>query len=329
MNKFLKSLATRSGVLRWSAKVRPAGVAILMYHSVLEQPETETNTLGGIMHSSAVFRGQMKVLARHFNPVSLDDALSFVRGEKRLTGRPVVITFDDGYSDNEKTAVPILNQFGIPATFYVAVDSVNSRTLPWPSQLRFAFYTTSKKEWKDANGVPHVLADFPTRDRAFLRASDECCQTAGEAQEEYIRKITTQLDAVTPASKSNLMMTWDQVRSVAKQGHTIGSHTLTHPNMAYISSADADRELRESKARLESELRIPMIHFSYPCPAMSPHWTPQTVEQSRQCGYQTAVTTTPGLVHCSDEPLSLKRVRPSKTVEGLRWNMEAAFAGLS
>lgn len=328
MNRFLKNIATRSGVLRWSAKVRPVGIAILMYHSVLDQPETEANTLGGIMHSSAVFREQMEVLARHFNPVGLDDALAFVRGEKQLRGRPVVITFDDGYSDNEHTAMPILKRVGIPATFYVAVESVDARTLPWPSRLRFAFYTTSKKEWHDANAIRFGLQDFAARDRAFLRASDECCQTAGATQEEYIRKVTTQLDAVVPASKGKLMMTWDEIRSIVRQGYTIGSHTLTHPNMAYISPAEADRELRQSKARLEAELRAPTIHFSYPCPAMSPHWTPQTIELSRRCGYETAVTTTPGLVHRSDEPLSLKRMRPSKTVEGLRWNLEAAFAGL-
>ena len=329
MSSRIKNLAIRSGVLRWTAFLRPAGVAILMYHSVMETPEAEANTLGRIMHSSAIFRRQMEVLARDFNPVTLDDALDFVRGQKTLKGRPVVITFDDGYADNVEIAIPILNQVGVPATFYIAVESVNSRTLPWPSRLRYAMYTTRKNSWKASDGTQYLMNTFEERDRAVLRASDECCQFAGVAQENYVRKIEIELDAAVPKSKGELMMTWDQVRSVVSNGHIIGSHTMTHPNMAYVSESDAFHELQASKLKLETELGRGVTHFSYPCPAMSPHWTPRTVEQSRHCGYVTAVTTDFGVVRRSDNPLSLRRVLPSKTVDGLRWYMESSFARFS
>jgi peptidoglycan/xylan/chitin deacetylase (PgdA/CDA1 family) len=329
MTSLIKNLAIRSGVLRWTSRLRPTGIAILMYHSVLERPDCEVNTLGGIMHSSQVFRGQMEVISRHFSPVSLDDALQFLRGDKVLKGRPVVITFDDGYSDNLDVAIPILNQVGVPATFYVAVASVDTRKLPWPSRLRFSMHTTRKPSWRASDGTVYTLGTFQERDRAFLRASDECCQLAGDTQEAYVTKLERELDAAVPEAKGDLMMTWDQVRSTLRSGHIVGSHTMTHPNMAYIGEADAERELQLSKQRLEAELKQPVPHFSYPCPAMSPHWTQRTVEQTRSCGYKTAVTTIPGIVHRTDDPLSLRRVRPSKTVSGLRWNLEVAFAGLS
>jgi peptidoglycan/xylan/chitin deacetylase (PgdA/CDA1 family) len=329
MSSLLKNLAIRSGILGGMSRLRPTGIAILMYHSVLDRPESEANTLGGIMHSSEVFRGQMEIIARHFSPVSLDDALQFLRGEKVLTGRPVVVTFDDGYSDNLDVAIPILNQAGVPATFYVAVASVDTRKLPWPSRLRYSFYTTSKASWRAADGTAYTLGTFQERDRAFLRASDECCQLAGDPQEAYVGKLERELDSVVPEAKGDLMMTWDQVRSTVKSGHIVGSHTMTHPNMAYVDDSDAERELRISKQRLEAELKQSVSHFSYPCPAKSPHWTQRTVDQSRSCGYQTAVTTIPGIVRRTDDPLSLRRVRPSKTVNGLRWNLEVAFAGLS
>lgn len=325
----IKSLAIRSGLLRWAGRARPVKVAILMYHSVLERPEAEATTLGGIMHSVTVFRRQMESLARDFNPVTIDDALQFVRGEKDLKGRPVVVTFDDGYSDNSEVAVPILNAVGIPATFYVAVESVDSRKLPWPSRLRFAMYTTRRGSWLSSDGTSYLMNSFEERNRAFLRASDECCQLAGAPQEDYVRKIEKGLDAVVPANKEDLMMTWDQVRSLVKNGQIVGSHTMTHPNIAYVSEFDAQHELEQSKQRLETELKQPITHFSYPCPAMSPHWTPKTVDQTRRCGYLTAVTTNSGLVRRMDDPLSLRRLRPSKTLDGLRWNMESAFAGLS
>ena len=131
----------------------------------MERPEAEAQTLGRIMHSSGVFRQQMGVLARDFNPVTLDDALDFVRGAKTLKGRPVVVTFDDGYTDNSEIAVPILNQVGVPATFYIAVESVDSRTLPWPSRLRHAMYTTRKNSWHSSDGATYPTTTFEERDR--------------------------------------------------------------------------------------------------------------------------------------------------------------------
>ena len=103
MSSRIKNFAIRSGILRMS-RLRPSGVAILMYHSVMERPESEANTLGGIMHSSEVFRRTNGDPRPPFFPVSLDDALEFVSGEKTLKGRPVVVTFDDGYSDNSEIA---------------------------------------------------------------------------------------------------------------------------------------------------------------------------------------------------------------------------------
>lgn len=122
------------------------------------------------------------------------------------------------------------------------------------------------------------------------------------------------------------MMKWDHIRALAQQGHLVGSHTMTHPNMAYIDFREARHEMAQSKQRLEGQLNTTVTHFSYPCPALAPHWTEQTVIASRDVGYETSVTTDGGVVRKRDNPLSLKRVRPTKTVEGLWWNLECAFA---
>jgi hypothetical protein len=84
-------------------------------------------------------------------------------------------------------------------------------------------------------------------------------------------------------------------------------------------------ELFEAKRRLEQELAAPIQHFSYPCPALQPHWSERTATVSRQAGYATAVTTDAGIVRKHDNPLTLRRIRPTRTIDGLRWNLERAF----
>jgi peptidoglycan/xylan/chitin deacetylase (PgdA/CDA1 family) len=59
-------------------------------------------------------------------------------------------------------------------------------------------------------------------------------------------------------------MTWDDLRALAAQGFGIGSHSCTHADMGAISLVEAERELGESRRRLESELGIPIRHFAFP-----------------------------------------------------------------
>ena len=298
-----------------------------MYHSVLEDPSRVTDSLGGIALSTKAFQSQMETLAREFHPVNLEQAGRFVSEQGELPERAAVVTFDDGYTDNYEIAMPILNRVGVPATFYVTVDCIERRTLPWPSRLRFAFRTTQKEGWIDSAGKAWSLLSPEEREKAYLSACDQVCQMAGATLEAEVTRAERELEAKLPDSTGQLMMTWEQVKGLEIEGHTVGSHTMTHPNMAFLKVEDLRRELTLSKQTMESHLGTTVRHFSYPCPALFPNWTQQTTEESKRAGYQTAVTTNDGVVRKRDNPLELKRVRPTRTVDGLRWNLESAFAG--
>jgi peptidoglycan/xylan/chitin deacetylase (PgdA/CDA1 family) len=324
---WIKKSLIGMGAMRLASRFAGDGVAIIMYHSVMKDPTAEQTTLGGIIHSSEVFRAQMEVIVRHFHVVHLDDVVLFLNGKKTLPPRAVVVTFDDGYADNYQVANDILSPLGIPAVFYVTVDCIDKQHLPWPSLLRYAFLTSKQKCWTEGDGQVWPFASTADRIRAFDRASEHCSRLAGIPQDQFVRSLTEQLGAEPPRLLRRPMMTWDEVRGLARNGHTVGSHTMTHPNMAHVNENDARAELAESKCRIEKELGTSVVHFSYPCPALQPHWISRTVSASREIGYQTAVTTNGGMVRRRDNPLSLRRIRPTKTVDGLRWNLECAFLG--
>ena len=325
MKELIKKTIVSSGVLRLFSPGPSA--AILMYHSVMEDPAQHADSLGAIIHSRSEFFAQMELLARDYHPISLGEVVGKLKGNEPLAKRSVVVTFDDGYTDNYEIAMPILNQIGIPATFYVTVDCLEKRQLPWPSRLRYAFRKTKLAAWTDAHGKSWDLRSQESREYAYLALCDACCQLAGSAQNEFVARIENELECRVPDDSGSLMMDYEQARGLAQKGHIVGSHTMTHPNMAQIDEQDSQVELAESKRRLESALQIPVPHFSYPCPALTPHWSERTVAQSRAIGYGSAVTTNGGVVRAGDNPLALKRIRPTKTAAGLHWNLECAFAG--
>jgi peptidoglycan/xylan/chitin deacetylase (PgdA/CDA1 family) len=290
----MKDLAKRAILASGAMRLISPGdsAAILMYHSVMPDPAAHADSLGGIIHSESEFRAQMELLRRDYRPLSLGEVVENLKTGKPSPKRSVVVTFDDGYTDNCEVAIPILDQLGIPATFYVTVDCIEQRKLPWPSRLRFAFRKTKLPAWTDGHGNSWSFQDLDSRERAYLASCDDCCQLSGHAQEAFVRGIEEHLQAAVPGNSSSLMMNYEQIRTLVQHGHIVGSHTMTHP-----------------------------------CPAMTPHWSEQTVAQSRSVGYDSAVTTNGGVTRCGDHPLSLKRIRPTKTAEGLRWNLECAFAG--
>jgi peptidoglycan/xylan/chitin deacetylase (PgdA/CDA1 family) len=92
------------------------GLRILTYHRVNDDHPADRLTV-----RSRAFQEQMEVLLAAGHPVlSLAAELPALRGAAPLPKGAVTITFDDGYEDNFSVALPILERFGLKATFFVA-----------------------------------------------------------------------------------------------------------------------------------------------------------------------------------------------------------------
>ena len=66
------------------------------------------------------FDAQMNYLVENgYIAITPDALLSALEGELELPPKPVLITFDDGYSDNYENAFPILQKYGLRATIFV------------------------------------------------------------------------------------------------------------------------------------------------------------------------------------------------------------------
>lgn len=59
-------------------------------------------------------------------------------------------------------------------------------------------------------------------------------------------------------------MTWNDLRQLSADGFSIGSHTCSHADMGAVTLDQARRELRESREKLETELRQPITVFAFP-----------------------------------------------------------------
>jgi peptidoglycan/xylan/chitin deacetylase (PgdA/CDA1 family) len=89
----------------------------------------------------------------------------------------------------------------------------------------------------------------------------------------------------------------------------IGSHTLTHVNLATASAEQRLQELTESRAILQQQTGQSINSFAYPFGI----YTQADVDAAKQAGYLTAVTTVEGIDPVSPVPdfLQLQRIKIS------------------
>ncbi|MGH7415890.1 MAG: polysaccharide deacetylase family protein [Candidatus Rokuibacteriota bacterium] len=109
----------------WLRRRRRSRYTVLLYHRVNDVAQDNLTT------SVDRFIEHLGTLKGRYPVVSLSAMLEASRTGHYLGPNVVAITFDDGYADNCEIAAPILEHFGLPATFFVSAGLVDTAT-PFP-----------------------------------------------------------------------------------------------------------------------------------------------------------------------------------------------------
>lgn len=110
--------------------------------------------------------------------------------------------------------------------------------------------------------------------------------------------------------KGRECLTWAQVNEMADFGMSFGSHTVTHPQLRTLQTDAIEKEIVESKHRIEEKTGRAVNAFAYP------YAFPQTEVAFKKtlrslllgAGYQYGVCTTVGCVGPSTDPLFMARL---------------------
>lgn len=222
------------GLIRVSTNVfgRDPSLNVLMFH-------------GLFLNQAEAFSGAIDP----YQPLSLDDLsalIAFFQGEgfrfiaPDEIGAPteagdhrVLLTFDDGYANNLR-AMPILEQYGVPATIFVASGNVLSGEPFWWDVLyrECAGRGMSREQNVAERQALKAFSNSEIKARLRQRFGGDVFQAVG--------------DVDRPMTVAELK------RVAAHELITIGNHTVDHELLTQIPAIEARHQIRKCQEMIEA-----------------------------------------------------------------------------
>ena len=192
----------------------------------------------------------------------------------------VSITYDDGSSNQFKTALPIMQQMKLPATFFIITGPIKGSEYP----AKFVGRPV-KEIISETATVPTNAHNFFERASASLYLGYKGAQPYYNLADEFYEsgkkeKAYHVMDSLYKAVRNNELapgkdttmefgdevgLTWNEVKKYAKEGYEFASHTVTHAHLAILDTANMGYELRKSKQEILDHLG-PKYTFSTEVP---------------------------------------------------------------
>lgn len=87
-------------------------VPVLLYHHVESQADAAAKGQTSLNVDSTIFDSQMAyIVSRGYTTISAEQLVNAITTHSSLPGKPIVLTFDDGYLDNYTYAFPVLQKY--------------------------------------------------------------------------------------------------------------------------------------------------------------------------------------------------------------------------
>jgi peptidoglycan/xylan/chitin deacetylase (PgdA/CDA1 family) len=278
-------------VLESLDRTREPVLSVLMYHRISSEERTPQLDPSLLSATPSEFARQVEYLASKRRVLSLGELLDVRRGLMELPPRSVVVTFDDAYRDFQEHAWPALRRHGVPATLFVPTAYPGDpRRAFWWDRAHAAFATTGRRTPLATAAGTLALESADERGAASRTLRDWVKRTSHDEAMAEVDRVALALGA---RPERGCVMSWAELRELAREGVDLAPHTRTHPMIDQVTLEQAKDEILGSAADLEREVGHRSRAFAFPAGAL----TDAVVRWLPEAGVELAFTTRRGGNH--------------------------------
>ncbi len=297
----------------------------MMYHRIAEP----VSDVWEISVSSENFAQHLQVLKKACNVIPLKQMAEQLKLKK--IKKSIAITFDDGTADNFLAAKPLLEQYQLPATFFITSCNIGHQQEFWWDELENIFLFSNRlprqfsfsinneaidydleNETNLSEHLRHIhtlwkatLDDPPTlRCRLFLYIWQALKPLPHHQQQTILQHIKEWAKVNYNVRPQYTCMSVEQLQSLSNHPlFDIGVHTSTHPALAFHDHSFQKKEISDNKKFLEDITGKRLDLLSYPYG----NYNNTTINAVRDCGLSIAFTTEEDIITKNSNQYKLGR----------------------
>jgi len=303
---------------RW--KQRLPGIYVFNYHRIGDARGSEFDP-NVYSCTAEVFEQHLRFYQQEFEVLNEASLFALLESGADITKPYALITFDDGYMDCYTQAFPLLKKHGLSALFFVVTEYTDGGIMAWWDEVAWLVKHSRASQlklqhWTSAVDLSGKNQTQNIRKLLFAFKADH-----SYSMEEKLAQLKRECQAPPLPKAPNLFANWQQLKDMADNGMTIGSHTRSHPILAHLTKEQQRQELSQSRSYIESQLARPIYTLAYPV-GRADSFTEQTQLLAKQSGYRVAFSFMTGINFKLDQSsaFALKRISVdgNKSVEALK-----------
>ena len=305
--------------------LRPARAVVLMYHRIAE-PEMDPWQLAV---SKQNFREHLNILTSYGNVISTEELIDNILNNN-LNSDCFCITSDDGYKDNFINALPLIEEFAFPATFFITSGSIGSGKPFWwdqmtdiflvtkklPQQLditinekRFNYILENDGKINDQHIKRHSLWHWPQtpptqRCKIYIELWMHLRDLPFNKIDEAVEKLISWSGVQSINDSGNFPMSLQELSKMAESKFVVtGIHTETHTALGSLPKRLQEYEVNTCRKYLENKLGNDHLSIAFPYG----NYNSDTLDIVKQNGLKGAFTTNPKPVTRKSDVFQLGR----------------------
>ncbi|PKV62783.1 polysaccharide deacetylase family protein [Pontibacter ramchanderi] len=266
--------------------IKPKAI-VLMYHRVANLE----SDIWDITVSPSNFEQHLQVIKELKSVVPLN-VLALDVKKKNIRKNSVAISFDDGYADNFTEACPLLEKYGIPATFFISSINIDTSNLFWWDELEQIILYKDSLPQRISIVLGEQLVVYNLQEEAILTENKKSENKRWKAylqlppsrrcelylilwrllkplphnmQKQSLQKIKHWAGLQEESLIAYQSMTGDQLQALSRNKlFDVGAHTTSHLSLPLHTRKLQESEIIENKNFLQASIGKNVKLLSYP-----------------------------------------------------------------
>ena len=256
---------------------------IVMYHYIRNLKYSRFPEIKGL--DLQLFKEQIQFFKEHFNIIKMEDVIAAYTDNYSLPEKAILLTFDDGYSDNYLNVFPILKEENIQGSFFIPGKTFVEHQLLDVNKVHSVLASTNitnlvQEVFKQLDYYRGKEFDIPSNEELFREYAKEerfdkkevifvkrILQTAlPEKLRNIIASNIFEIGVVLSVDKFSyeFYMNYDQIKCMKKSGMYIGLHGYDHYWLGNLESRKMEQDIDKALEVMSEVINPRLWVMNYP-----------------------------------------------------------------